>query len=81
MRVELLISGMLAVHAKHAVFAALGGIAGVTRAEVELGRVELEVARSETELAAVEAELRAAIEAVGFSVTAVRRVARQLPTL
>jgi copper chaperone CopZ len=81
MRFELLISGMLAVHAKHAVFAALGGVAGVTRAEVELGRVELEVARPEAELAAVESELRAAVEAVGFTVTDVRRLARQLPTL
>ncbi|MBA3854972.1 MAG: hypothetical protein C0503_11180 [Gemmatimonas sp.] len=81
MRLELLISGMLSVHAKQAIFAALAGVDGVTRAEVELGRVELDVARTETELAALDAELRAAIEAVGFRVTALRRVARQLPTL
>lgn len=81
MRLELLISGMLSVHAKHAVFAALAGVEGVTRAEVELGRAELEVARPETELAALDAELRAIIEAVGFRVTDLRRLARQLPTL
>lgn len=81
MRLELLIAGMLAVHAKHAVFAALAGVEGVTRAEVELGRVELEVARADADLAALEAELRAAIEAMGYTVTAVRRLARQLPTV
>ena len=81
MRLELLISGMLAVHAKHAVFAALAGVEGIARAEVELGRAELEVARPDAEFAAVAAELRAAIEALGFGVTDIRRLARQLPTL
>jgi copper chaperone CopZ len=78
-RLELLISGMLAVHAKHAVFAALAGVAGVTRAEVELGRVELEVEPGEFEARA--AELRAAIDAVGYAVTEIRRLPRQLPTI
>ena len=32
------ISGMVAVHAKRAVFTALAGVPGVTAAEVELGR-------------------------------------------
>ncbi len=81
MRLELTISGMLAVHAKHAVFAALAGVDGIVRAEVELGRVELEVARGEDGLEALEAELLAAIEAGGFAVTAVRRLPRQLPML
>lgn len=81
MRLELQISGMLAVHAKHAVFAALAGVDGITRAEVELGRAELEVTRPEAEFGAVCAELRAVIEAVGFAVTDIRRLARQLPTL
>ena len=81
MRLELLISGMLSVHAKHAVFAALAGVEGVTRAEVELGRVELEVARAEAELAVLDAELREAIASVGFQVTDLRRLSRQLPTL
>lgn len=81
MRLELLISGMLAVHAKHAVFAALAGVGGITRAEVELGRAEVEVDRPEADFAALCAELRAAIEALGFAVTDIRRLARQLPTL
>ena len=72
---------MLAVHAKHAVFAALAGVEGVTGAEVELGRVELEVARPEPEFDAVAAELRAAIEAVGFTLQGIRRLPRTLPTL
>lgn len=72
---------MLAVHAKHAVFAALAGIEGITRAEVELGRADLDVARPEAEFTALCAELRSAIEALGFAVTDIRRLARQLPTL
>ena len=81
MRLEVLISGMVAVHAKHAVFAALAGVPGVERAEVELGRAELEVSRGEEEFAALAADLRAAIAAAGFTVTDLRRLARQLPTL
>lgn len=81
MRLELIVAGMLAVHAKHAVFAALAGVAGVTRAEVELGCVDLDVSRSDAEFEAVAAELRAAIDAVGYAVTEIRRLPRQLPTL
>jgi copper chaperone CopZ len=81
MRLELMIAGMLAVHAKHAVFAALAGVDGVTRAEVELGRVDLDVSRGDAEFETMAAELRAAIEAVGYAVTEVRRLPRQLPTL
>jgi hypothetical protein len=80
MRLEILIDGMLAVHAKHAVFAALAAVGGVDGAEVELGRVELECARAEGELATVEAEIRAAIESAGFTVRAVKRLPRRLPT-
>jgi len=72
---------MLAVHAKHAVFAALAGVEGIQRAEVELGRAELELARADAEFAAVEAALREAIEPLGFSIVEIRRLARQLPTL
>lgn len=79
MRLEILVDGMLAVHAKHAVFAALAAVEGITGAEVELGRVELDIARAERELAAVESELREAIGALGFSVRSVRRLPRQLP--
>lgn len=81
MRLELIVVGMLAVHARHAVFAALAGVAGVTHAAVELGRVELEVSRGDAEFDALAAELRAAIDALGYTVTAVRRLPRQLPTL
>ena len=38
----LTISGMLAVHAKRAVFTALSGVPGVVRADVELGRAVVE---------------------------------------
>ena len=73
MRLRLSIDGMLAVHAKNALFTALGGVAGVRSAEVEVGGALLEC-----EGAVDEIELRAAIEAVGFHLT---RVVRELPTL
>jgi hypothetical protein len=78
-RIELLISGMLAVHAKHAVFAALAGVPGVVRAQVELGRAEIECNRPESELAALEAELAVAVSAAGVTLTALRRLPRELP--
>lgn len=81
MRLELEVEGMLAVHAKHAVFAALAGVEGITRAEVELGRVELDCARRDADLPALETELRGAIAALGFRVTRLRRLPTQLPTL
>lgn len=46
LRLELLIDGMLAVHAKHALYTALAGVEGVRGAVVELGRAELELALS-----------------------------------
>lgn len=76
MRLELLIDGMVAVHAKYAVFQALGAVTGITRAEVELGRVEVEVDGEPDEGA-----LRDAIESVGFTVRVIRRLPRTLPTL
>lgn len=79
MRLELLISGMLAVHAKHAVFAALAGVPGVLRAQVELGRAEIECERPEGELGALESELGAAVAAAGFALTGLRRLPRELP--
>jgi len=75
MRLELLIDGMVAVHARHAVFTALSAVEGIQRAEVELGRVVVEVT------AARELEIVAAVEAVGFTVREVRRLPRSLPTL
>jgi copper chaperone CopZ len=76
MRHELLIEGMLAVHAKYAVFTALGAVAGVTRVDVVLGRAEVEHDGSATEGA-----LRAAVEAAGFTVRVARLLPRSLPML
>lgn len=76
MRVELMIDGMVAVHAKYAVFQALAAVEGITRAEVELGRVELEMDREPDEAA-----MRAAVEAVGFTLREIRRLPRTLPML
>ena len=75
-RIELTISGMLAVHARHAVFTALSGVEGILRAEVELGRAVVE-----HDGRAGEATLRAAVAAAGFEVSAVRELPRALPTL
>lgn len=76
MRTQVLIDGMLAVHARHAVFMALGAVQGIARAEVELGRAELE----HDDRATPEA-IRAAIEAAGFAVRELRALPRSLPTL
>ncbi|MDH5234622.1 MAG: heavy-metal-associated domain-containing protein [Gemmatimonadota bacterium] len=76
MRYELTIEGMLAVHARHAVFTALAAVGGITRADVELGRVVVEHDGSVTEAA-----LRDAIGAAGFAVTRVVTLPRALPTL
>lgn len=76
MRLELSIDGMVAVHAKYAVFQALAAVEGITRAEVEMGRVELEMDREPDEEA-----LRAAVAAVGFEVREIRRLPRTLPML
>lgn len=80
MRYEVTIPGMLAVHARHAVFTALAGVEGIERADVELGRatVEHRGAGSATE---VMAALRAALAAAGFDSVAIRELPRQLPTL
>lgn len=76
MRLACVISGMVAVHARHAVFTALSGVPGVVRAEVELGKAELWCAPG------VEVEaVRAAVEAVGCQVTGVRYLRDDLPTV
>lgn len=80
MRLEFSIVGMLAVHAKHALFTALGAVPGLVRAEVELGRVEVEVA-ADADRAAVERAVRGAVESAGFQVSSVRVLPRTLPTL
>jgi copper chaperone CopZ len=76
MRLELIIDGMVAVHAKYAVFQALAAVEGITRAEVEMGRVELEMDREPDEV-----QLHEAIAAVGFTLREMRRLPRTLPML
>ena len=73
MRLRLAIEGMLAVHARRAVFTALSGVAGVVSAEVEMGSAVLTC-----EGPVREDEVRVAVESAGCRVTAVRR---ELPTL
>ena len=69
----LTISGMVAVHAKRAVFTALSGVPGVKSADVELGRAVVEHDASTTSAALTEA-----IAIVGCEVTSIR-VERRLP--
>ena len=73
MRLRLTLEGMLAVHAKRAVFMALAGVPGVANAEVEMGNATIECEHQVTE-----ATLRAALETVGVRLTA---LVRELPTL
>lgn len=86
MQIEVFVDGMVSVHAKHAVFAALAGVPGVARAEVELGRVVLEVeAGADTSAigagGALEVAIRGAVEAAGLGVREVRVLGRRLPLL
>ena len=69
----LTISGMVAVHAKRAVFTALAGVPGVTSAQVEMGRAVVEHDASTTSDA-----LREAVALAGCEVTSVR-IERRLP--
>jgi copper chaperone CopZ len=80
MRLALTIDGMVAVHARHAVMTALGGVPGIEAAEVELGAAEVTCAPG-VDPETTEAALRAAIETVGCTVTTVRTLPRKLPTL
>jgi copper chaperone CopZ len=69
----LTISGMVAVHAKRAVFTALAGVPGVMSAQVEMGRAVVEHDASATSDA-----LREAVALAGCEVTSVR-IERRLP--
>jgi copper chaperone CopZ len=78
MRFELMIPGMHAIHARNAVFTALGAVEGIVRAEVELGRAVVEVgpgSRVDEEM------LREAVGAAGFVVEKVSVLPRILPVL
>ena len=72
MRLRVTVEGMIAVHAKRALFTALAGVSGVHSAEVEMGSAVVECERG------AEPAVRQAIEEAGFSVTA---LTRELPTL
>jgi copper chaperone CopZ len=73
MRLRLTIDGMRAVHAKRAIFTALGGVAGVRTAEVEMGSATVEY-----DGPLREDELRSAIELAGYRLVG---IVRELPTL
>lgn len=68
------ISGMRSVHCVRAVFTALGGVNGVGRAEVSMGRAVLEHERT-----LAHADVEAAIAAVGYVVRAIETDRRRLP--
>ena len=70
------IGGMLAVHAKRAVFTALSGVEGIHSAEVELGRAVVD-----HDGRATPALLREAVEAAGFDVVELVEERRRLPTV
>lgn len=77
-RYELTIDGMLAIHAKHALFTALSGVEGLVRAEVELGKATIEFAAQN---ANAERAIREAVEAAGFTLRELRPLPKSLPLL
>jgi copper chaperone CopZ len=70
------ITGMLSVHARRAVFTALGGVEGVARADVALGRAVVE-----HDGRATPARLREAVALAGCEVKEVVEERRRLPTV
>lgn len=70
------IRGMHAVHAVRAVETALGGLVGVSRAEVTLGEAKVEHDRELTVESLVDA-----IVVAGFDVEGWRQERRRLPTV
>ena len=76
MRFEVIIGGMLSVHAQHGVYMALGAVEGALSAEVDLGRAVVW-----HDGRATEASIRAAISEVGYDVLEVRALPRILPVI
>lgn len=72
----LTIAGMLSVHSVRAVYTALGGVAGVVRADVSLGRAVVE-----HDGRATPEQLRDAVALVGYTVTELTEERRRLPLL
>ena len=70
------IRGMVAVHAVRAVFTALAGVEGISRADVELGRATVE-----HDGRATPERLREAIALAGCAVESVVEERRRLPLL
>ena len=68
------IGGMVAVHARRAVFTALSGVEGIVSADVELGRAVVE-----HDGRATADRLRDAVAAAGFEVEEVVEERRRLP--
>jgi hypothetical protein len=87
MRIEVLIDGMVSVHAKHAVFAALAGVPGVARAEVDLGRAILHISGDAAPVTGqgagseLEGAIRASVETAGFNLRGIVVLGRELPLL
>ena len=76
MTTVLSIAGMRSVHSVRAVFTALGGVDGVVRADVSLGRAVVEHdGRADAD------RLREAVALAGCEVVEVREERRRLPTL
>lgn len=74
MQTTVSIKGMSSAHAVRAVFTALGGVEGIDRADVSLGRAVIEHDGTVTAQA-----LRDAIELAGFEVGEVTENRRVLP--
>ena len=72
MRLRVTVEGMIAVHAKRALFTALAGVPGVHSAEVEMGSAVVVCERG------AEPAVRQAVLDAGFSIGGVMR---ELPTL
>jgi copper chaperone CopZ len=74
MTTTLTIAGMSCAHCVRAVFTALGGVAGVSRADVSIGRVVVE-----HDGTATHAAMREAVNVAGYEVTSVEENRRTLP--
>ncbi|HUF65325.1 MAG TPA: heavy-metal-associated domain-containing protein [Gemmatimonadaceae bacterium] len=76
MLTRLTIAGMSCVHCRRAVFTALAGVPGVTRADVRMGSADVEHDGS-----AIESALRQAVAIAGYELTGVVEDRRTLPQL
>ena len=70
----LTIAGMTSVHAARAVYTSLAGVAGISRADVGLGKATIEHDGQATAEALTEA-----ISLAGYEVTSLKETRRQLP--